>query len=288
MSPKDSQTPMMGQYTRIKKEYQDAIVFFRMGDFYEMFYEDAKTASTILEIALTSRQKVPMCGVPHHAADSYIAKLLKQGLKVAVCEQVEDAKLAKGIVKRDVVKVLTPGTAVEVELVASKENKYIASLYLKDQAWGLAVIDLASGQMQTSESDSQKSRFLSDELFRLSPKEIIFSEEEEAEVMKILSENQMTSVLKSPVEDWIFDFFQAQNFLLDHFRVKSLAGFGLDEKNMAVSAGGALLYYLKKVRKDSLALVHRIAYVHSGEHMVLDATTIKNLELVRNLRDGSI
>ncbi len=279
---------MMGQYSRIKKEYQDAIVFFRMGDFYEMFYEDAKTASTILEIALTSRQKVPMCGVPYHAADSYIAKLLKRGLKVAVCEQVEDAKLAKGIVKRDVVKVLTPGTAVEVELEGSKESKYIASLYLKDRAWGLAVIDLATGQMRTTESDSQKSRFLPDELFRISPKEIIFPEGEEEEVVKILSENQMTSILKSPVEDWLFDFFQAQTFLLDHFRVKSLAGFGLDGKNMAVSAGGALLYYLKKVRKDSLALVHGIAYIHSSEYMVLDATTIKNLELIRNLRDGSI
>ncbi len=288
MSPKDSLTPMMGQYNRIKKEHQDAILFFRLGDFYEMFYyEDAKIASSILEIALTSRQKVPMCGVPYHAADSYIAKLLKCGLKVAVCEQVEDAKLAKGVVKRDVVKILTPGTAVEVELEEGKENKYIASLYLSDQSWGLAVIDLASGQMKTSQKDSHEKRFLPDELFRISPKEIIFPAEEEAEVDKILSENQMTSILKSPVEDWIFEFSQAQNFLLDHFRIKSLAGFGLDGKNMAVSAGGALLYYLKRVRNDSLALINSVSYIHSSDHMVLDASTIKNLELIRNLRDGS-
>jgi len=279
---------MMGQYNRIKKEYQDAIVFFRLGDFYEMFYEDAKVASSILEIVLTSRQKIPMCGVPYHAADSYIVKLLRRGFKVAVCEQVEDAKSAKGVVKRDVVKVLTPGTALEIELEESKENQYIASLYLSGQAWGLAVIDLASGQIQTTESDSEEARSLSNELFRLSPREIIFSEEEEAELTKILSENQMTSVLKSPVEDWIFDFSQAQNVLLDHFQVQSLAGFGLDEKNRAVSAAGALLYYLKKVRKDSLSLVHRVSYLHSTDHMLLDATTIKNLELIKNLRDGSI
>ena len=288
MSPKDTLTPMMGQYNRIKKEYQDAIVFFRLGDFYEMFYEDAKVASSILEIVLTSRQKIPMCGVPYHAADSYIVKLLRRGFKVAVCEQVEDAKSAKGVVKRDVVKVLTPGTALEIELEESKENQYIASLYLSGQAWGLAVIDLASGQIQTTESDSEEARSLSNELFRLSPREIIFSEEEEAELTKILSENQMTSVLKSPVEDWIFDFSQAQNVLLDHFQVQSLAGFGLDEKNRAVSAAGALLYYLKKVRKDSLSLVHRVSYLHSTDHMLLDATTIKNLELIKNLRDGSI
>jgi len=288
MSPKDSLTPMMGQYNRMKKEHQDAILFFRLGDFYEMFYEDAKIASSILEIALTSRHKVPMCGVPHHAADSYIAKLLKRGLKVAVCEQVEDAKLARGVVKRDVVKILTPGTAVEVELEEGKENKYIASLYLSDQSWGLAVIDLASGQLKTLQRDSQEKRFLSDELFRVSPKEIIFPAEEKAEVIKILSENQMTSILKSPVEDWIFDFSQAQNFLLEHFHVKSLAGFGLESKNMAVSAGGALLYYLKKVRNDSLSLITSVSYIQSSEHMVLDATTIKNLELIKNLRDGSL
>jgi len=258
---------MMGQYNRIKKEYQDAIVFFRLGDFYEMFYEDAKVASSILEIVLTSRQKIPMCGVPYHAADSYIVKLLRRGFKVAVCEQVEDAKSAKGVVKRDVVKVLTPGTALEIELEESKENQYIASLYLSGQAWGLAVIDLASGQIQTTESDSEEARSLSNELFRLSPREIIFSEEEEAELTKILSENQMTSVLKSPVEDWIFDFSQAQNVLLDHFQVQSLAGFGLDEKK---------------------SLVHRVSYLHSTDHMLLDATTIKNLELIKNLRDGSI
>lgn len=278
---------MMGQYNRIKKDYQDAILFYRLGDFYEMFYEDAKIASSILEIALTSRQKVAMCGVPYHAADSYLAKLLKRGYKVAICEQVEDAKFARGVVKRDVVKVLTPGTAVEVELEGSRESNYIASLYFKGESWGLAAIDLSSGQMKTFQ-DSKGKRLLADELFKMSPKEIVFPSEEEAEVDKILLKQNISSVLKSPVEDWAFDFYQAKNILLTHFQVKSLAGFDLEDKEMAVSAGGALLYYLKKVRKDSLALVHYISFIHSADHMVLDATTIKNLELLRNLRDGSL
>ena len=277
---------MMDQYYRIKKDYQDAILFFRLGDFYEMFYGDAKIASSILEIALTSRQKVPMCGVPYHAADSYLAKLLKHGYKVAICEQVEDPKLARGVVKRDVVKVLTPGTAVEVELEGRKENNYIASLHLKGKDWGLAVIDLASGQMRTYQ-DSKGKRYLEDELFKISPREIVFPSEEEDEVDKLFSKQAVSVVLKSPIEDWAFDFFQAQNFLLTHFQVKSLAGFDLEGREMAVSAAGALLYYLKKVRKDSLALVHKVSFVHSTDHMVLDATSIKNLELVRNLRDGS-
>ena len=141
-------TPMMEQYFRIKKEYQDALLFFRLGDFYEMFYEDAKRAAPVLEIALTSRQKVPMCGVPYHAADTYLAKLLKNGFKVAICEQVEDPKQAKGVVKRDVVKILTPGTAVELELDEVKQNTYIAGLSLDEEGWGLSVLDLANGQMK--------------------------------------------------------------------------------------------------------------------------------------------
>jgi DNA mismatch repair protein MutS len=286
MANKNSATPMMEQYLRIKKDHQDALLFFRLGDFYEMFYEDAKIASRVLEIALTSRQKIPMCGVPYHAADSYLSKLLRQGFKVAICEQVEEAKLARGVVKRDVIKVLTPGTAVELEPEGAKESSYIASLFLKDKGWGLALIDLATGQMRAAQSDSQDKRILPDELFKVSPKEIIFPEEEEKQVIELLSGNNMVSVLRSPVEDWAFDFSQAKNFLENHFKVKSLASFDLADKDLAVSAAGALLYYLKKIRKDSLSLVYKISYVQSGSQMILDATAIKNLELVKNLRDG--
>ena len=284
----NSATPMMEQYFRIKKNHQDALLFFRLGDFYELFYEDAKVASSILEIALTSRQKVPMCGVPYHAANSYLSKLLRRGFKVAVCEQVEDPKLAKGVVKRDVVKVLTPGTAVEMELEEAKVSTYIASIYIKDGGWGLALMDLGSGEMKITQSDSEEKRLLADELFRVSPKELIFPDEDEKQVDELLKRNTMSSVLKSPVEVWAFDFSQAKSEILDHFKVSTLAGFGLSGKDLAVSAAGALLYYLKKVRKDSLSLFSKVSYTHPSEQMILDAATLKNLELVKNLRDGRL
>jgi DNA mismatch repair protein MutS len=288
MTKKNSVTPMMEQYFRIKKNYQDALLFFRLGDFYEMFYEDAKIASPVLEIALTSRHKVPMCGIPYHASDPYLTKLIKHGFKVAICEQVEDPKLAKGVVKRDVVKVLTPGTAVELELEGAKENTYVSSLYLSEKSWGLALIDLASGEIKTTQSDSKTNSTLSDELFKAYPKEIIFPEGKEKEVQGVLLKNNLDTVLRSPLDDWVFDFAQAKNLLESHFRVKSLAGFDLSDKKLAVSAAGALLYYLKKIRKDSLSLVYKISYAQAGDQMVLDATTIKNLELVKNLRDGTV
>jgi DNA mismatch repair protein MutS len=288
MVEKNSVTPMMEQYFRIKKQHQDTLLFFRLGDFYEMFYEDAKIGSAVLEIALTSRQKVPMCGVPYHAVNSYLAKLLRRGYKVAVCEQVEDPKTAKGVVKREVIKVLTPGTAVEVELETAKENIYIASLSSQDDGWGLALIDLTSGEMKVTQRNGQDIKALTDELYKISPKELVFPEGDEESVTRVLAKSDLYTVLKSPVEAWAFEFSQAKNYLMDHFRVKSLAGFGIEDKNLAVSAAGALLYYLKKVRKDSLALVHKISYSHSADHMVLDAATIRNLELIKNFRDGRV
>lgn len=286
MTKKNSATPMMEQYHRIKKQYQDALLFFRLGDFYEMFYEDAKTAAPVLEIALTSRQKVPMCGVPYHAAHSYLVKLLRRGFKVAICEQVEDANQARGVVKRDVVKVLTPGTAVELELEEEKENTYIASLFMSENEWGLAMIDLASGEMKTTQGEL--SSMLSDELFKIYPKEIIYPEGQSDEIGRILARSEMNNVVRSSQEDWVFDFMQAENLLLDHFQVKSMEGFGLGSKDLSVSASGALLHYLKNLRKDSLALVHGLSYVQSSQHMILDATSIKNLELTKNLRSGRV
>lgn len=277
---------MMEQYHRIKNKYKDTLLFFRLGDFYEMFYEDAKTASSVLEIALTSRQKIPMCGVPYHAADSYLAKLLRKGFKVAICEQVEDARQAVGVVKREVVKVLTPGTAVEVELNEAKESTFIASLTIRDRDWGLALIDLASGEMRATQGE--KRSMLSDEVFRVFPKEAIFPEGEAKEIDDVLRHAGMNTLVKSPQEDWIFDTVQSRNLLVNHFRVQSLEGFGMEDKNLAVSAAGALLFYLKKLRKDALFLVRRLSFVQSSEYMILDATSIRNLELTKNLRDGRL
>ncbi|MCD6517248.1 MAG: DNA mismatch repair protein MutS [Candidatus Aminicenantes bacterium] len=286
MSRNKSVTPMMEQYLRLKKKYQDAFLFFRLGDFYELFYEDAKKASSILEIALTSRQKIPMCGVPHHSADSYLSKLLKHGYKVAICEQVEDPKESKGVVKRDVVKVLTPGTAVEIESGDIKENTYVMSLVFQGDDWGLALIDLSSGRMDTTQSTGENRKNLKDEMYKFSPKEIIFPQSCERKIEQLLSKNGIKGILKSSQEDWIFDIAQASDYIKEHFKVSSLQGFGIADKELAVSAAGALLYYLKKLRKDSLALIQNISYMHRSQYMILDASAVKNLELVKNLRDN--
>ncbi len=281
-----SHTPMMEQYFRIKKEHPDALLFFRLGDFYEMFYEDAKTASPVLEIALTSRQKVPMCGVPHHSVNSYLARLLRAGFKVAVCEQVEDPKLAKGVVKREIIKVLTPGTAIEIETGEAKENTFIAALIVGREEWGVAVVDLASGDIRTLQGTLPERKTLADELFKDNPKEILYPEGCEADLTELLSADLPAAAARSPVEDWTFDDPQARHLLQEHFRVKSLDGFGLADKPLAVRAAGALLHYLKKVRRDSLDHVRGLSYRYPGTRLVLDTPTVKNLELVRNLRDG--
>jgi DNA mismatch repair protein MutS len=288
MANDTSLTPMMEQYFRIKGEHRDALLFYRLGDFYEMFYEDAKIAAPLLGLALTSRQKVPMCGVPYHAVDSYLKKLLRHGYKVAVCEQVEDPRAAKGVVKREVIKVLTPGTAVEIDADDAKESLYIVSLDLEEGGWGLALVDLASGGMRTLQGGWDETRALADEMFKADPREILYPAGADERLARVLAASGLTSVPKSAAEDWLFDYPHASHVLLEHFGTPSLAGFGLAEKDRAVSAAGALLFYVKRVRRDSLRLVDRISYIHSGDRLSLDATTVRNLELVRNLRDGRV
>ncbi|MFA9453391.1 MAG: DNA mismatch repair protein MutS [Candidatus Aminicenantaceae bacterium] len=287
MTNKNTVTPMMEQYLRIKKQHLDSLLFFRMGDFYEMFLEDAKRAAPVLDIALTSRQKIPMCGVPYHAAEVYLTRLLKAGFKVAICEQVEDPAKAKGVVKREVVKILTPGTAVELDLGEERDATYLISLCLKEgEGWGMAVVDVAAGRILTAQSEKEGSRSLADELFKYAPRELTFPESQADAVEALLALNGMSGVLRSPQEDWIFDLTQAKSLLRDHFQVGSLAGFDLEDKPLAAAAAGALLYYLKDLRKDSLSVIHSIAFVQSSRHQILDSTSIKNLELIRNLRDN--
>ncbi len=286
MAKDTSLTPMMEQYFRIKELHPGALLFFRLGDFYEMFYDDAKTAAPVLDIALTSRQKVPMCGVPYHAVSSYLPKLLRQGFKVAVCEQVEDPKAAKGVVRREVIKVLTPGTAVEIESEEAKESTYIAALGLDDGGWGMALVDLAAGEVRTLEGAWTEAKLLADEIFKAGPKEILYPEGAEEALGRVLPAGGSNGAALSPAEAWLFDPPQAARVVLDHFGVKSLAGFGLEDRPRAVAAAGALIAYIRKVRQDSAALVHRISYLNAAGHLVLDATTVRNLELVRNLRDG--
>ncbi|NIQ00555.1 MAG: DNA mismatch repair protein MutS [Nitrospinaceae bacterium] len=280
-------TPMMQQYQSIKREYPDAILFFRMGDFYEMFNEDAKTASKILEIALTSRNKnqanpVPMCGIPHHSSNLYISKLVRQGKKIAICEQVEDPRLAKGLVKREVVRVITPGTVLEDHLLDPKSHHYLASVYAGREGTGLAVVDLSTGEFKTTEiKDSPSNNLLIDELRKLDPREIIAPESLIQENGLRLHELAGPSCYLHPCEDWTFSHSEAYRNLTEHFKTHSLEGFGCESRHLAVSAAGALIRYLCDTQKSALQHINTLSTFNLDSHMWLDPATIDSLELVR-------
>ncbi|MCX7661078.1 MAG: DNA mismatch repair protein MutS, partial [Candidatus Omnitrophica bacterium] len=245
---------MINQYLRIKKDYPDSILLFRLGDFYEMFFEDAKIASRVLNIALTSREagknrRVPMCGVPYHAVDNYLSRLLNEGFKAVIVEQVEDPKLAKGIVKREVVRIVTPGTLTTDNLLRTSFNNYIVSLNKTDNLFGLAIADISTGEFKLTEMDSEE-EFLS-EIVRLEPKEIllpqVFKEDE-------LFQKRFIPLLPKTLtycEDWLFSYETAYGLLTRHFKVESLLGFGCDNLEIAIGCAGALLKYLEETQKTS-------------------------------------
>jgi DNA mismatch repair protein MutS len=273
-------TPLMKQYFGVKEQHPDAIVLFRLGDFYEMFGEDAKTASSLLQIALTTRDRgkddpVPMCGVPYFSADSYIAKLIKAGHKVAVCEQVEDPKLAKGIVERKVVRVITPGTHTPDQ---PKENAYLMSISPAGDRCGVTVADLSTGEFTVYESGKP----IGDEIERFEPLEILCPRSTEHDL-------HFSEVLKgryvSYVDDWLFDQTEAYRNLLRYFKVSSLDGFGCAGLSAAISAAGALITYLEENQK--FLSFRKISVLTDASHMFLDGATKRNLELIRNMRDGS-
>lgn len=275
------QTPLMKQYQGIKEQFPDCILFFRVGDFYEMFGEDAKTASRILQIALTTRDKnkedpVPMCGLPYFAADAYISKLIKAGRKVAVCEQAEDPKDAKGVMRREVVRVITPGTHTPDE---QKQNSYILSFFPQGRKHGIAVSDISTGQFVLYETE----RPLSDEIHRFGPKEVLYPKGlgEDIFYSGILEE-----FFSSALEDYLFDYGESTKTMLRHFGVSSLEGFGVSGMTAPVSAAGALISYLKDTQGEGLSL-KRPVVLRDDSHMFLDASTERNLELVRNLKDGT-
>ncbi len=274
-------TPLMKQYFSIKEKYKDAIVFFRLGDFYEMFGEDAEKASKILQIALTSRDRskdnpIPMCGVPYFASETYIAKLVKAGYKVAVCEQMEDPKDAKGIVERDIVRVITPGTHTPEN---PKENAYIVSIFPFAGIHGIAIADISTGEFSLFETNKD----IQDELYRFEPREIL--------IPQSLSEDlyyreRLDSFFITFYEDWYFDYSEAYKLLLKHLHVSSLEGFGCDNMNAAICSAGALVNYIEETQKDTFRL-KKIFPLRQENFMFLDATTQRNLELTHNLRDGS-
>ncbi|MFH1672148.1 MAG: DNA mismatch repair protein MutS [Pseudomonadota bacterium] len=283
-------TPMVQQYHSIKKEYPDALLFYRMGDFYEMFFEDAEIASRILDITLTSRNKkddipIPMCGVPYHAAQRYIARLIENGYKVAVCEQVEDPRQAKGLVKRDVVRVVTPGVVIDTELLDAKSNNFIMALFRYKGYFGLACLDISTGDFRVTESDSFSA--VIDESLRIDPSEVLIpgSIREDSEIKALLSYfNERTVTL---LDDPLFELDRAQTTLLKQFNTHSLEGFGCDEMHAGISAAGALLQYIHETQKGIVPHVNHIVAYFLADYIVLDDTTKRNLELFETIRTRS-
>jgi len=286
-------TPMVEQYLKIKMQYQDAILFFRLGDFYEMFFEDAKIASRELEIALTGRDggeagRIPMCGVPCHSAESYIGKLIGKGYKVAVCEQVEDPQSTKGIVRREVVRVITPGTVMEGELLEDKRNNYIIAITcdcLKEEKYGLAVCDVSTGLFTVTElAGPNAERELFDEIERLKPAEAVLPE-------KLANNKKLENYLKNRVRAVISKTGQEEVFTkqeaLKHLKKYAQNAESLIEYEVAIRAAGGLLYFLEKTQKRILKHITRITVYSSGRHMALDASTRRNLELTSSIRDGT-
>jgi DNA mismatch repair protein MutS len=286
-------TPMMQQYLYIKKDYQDCILFFRLGDFYEMFFEDAITASREMEITLTGKncgqeERAPMCGVPYHAAETYIAKLIDKGYKVAICEQTEDPATAKGIVKREVIQVVTPGTVVSQTMLNEKENNYLASVYLDETGAGLAFCDVSTGEISTTELKGQRYiEKLLNELVKIRAREVIANE---SAALDGLSEDirDASGAYFSILNSKYYGQNAAEDSVLRQFKVRSLKGLGVDELPLAVMALGALLSYLFETQKQNLShLAHLNVYDTAG-HMSLDKATIKNLELTETLFEKKI
>jgi len=281
-------TPVMKQYISIKEEYQDTILLYRMGDFYELFFEDAVEGAKILQIALTSRDRkkdnpIPMCGFPYHAAENYIRKLLEAGKKVAVCEQVEDPKLAKKIVKREVVKVLTPGTALEFD--NQKENIFIASVFLNNYDWGIFIIDISTGEaFCTEENQDIGFKRLVRELDNFTPKEIIISEDEEGNFYDILEKLSYTDIILNTIEEWYFTYESGIKEIKQNFNVSTLEGFGISEKEMILSAAGGVFRYIRKIRKESLPEFKSIRNYGKNDFMVLDSITQSTLEIFKESR----
>lgn len=280
-------TPAMAQYARMKDQYPDAILFFRMGDFYETFNEDAKIASKVLGLTLTARNhggpnKIPLAGVPYHAVEKYIAELVSSGYKVAVCEQVEDPKKAVGVVKRDVVEVVTPGTSMLPQTLDADENNYIISLVPGHEHYGLAFVDLSTGEFRLAELSEED---MLNELNRLKPAEAVVSYEW-AQHTEALLKPHFPKIILSRLDEWAFAHDQAYQTLLDHFEILSLKGFGCEDMVAGIAAAGAMLTYLKDTQKNRLAHLKSLSRYNITEWMLMDVATQRNLELVTSLRDG--
>lgn len=280
-------TPLMAQYAKIKESYPDTILLFRVGDFFETFEEDAKIASKVLGITLTKRANgaagdVPLAGFPHHAIDSYLPKLVRSGYRVAVCEQLENPKFAKGIVKRDVVEIVTPGVAISDKILDHKKNNYLLSIYIENEIAGIAFVDISTGEFQTYEV--KQNNFIQ-QLENILPSEILLPKSQkyllEQQIYKILPNVRITKI-----DDWIFDLSYSTELLMNHFNTKTLKGFGIESFQNAISASGAALHYLKETQKANLNHINKISRYNPSDFMILDFATKRNLEITFTIQGG--
>ncbi len=281
-------TPMMQQYMRTKEEYKDCILFYRLGDFYEMFFDDAVTASKELDITLTGKscgleERAPMCGVPFHSVDGYLNRLVSKGYKVAICEQMEDPAAAKGIVRREVVRIATPGTNIDMQALDESKNNYIMCIaYIADR-FGMSAADVTTGDYFVTEIDSSNKLF--DEIYKFMPSEIICNE---AFYMSGMDTNDLKNRLGVTIyslDSWYFDDAVCTRTLKEHFKVSAMEGLGIVDYDCGVIAAGALLSYLKETQKTSLSHMSRLTPYATGKYMLLDSSTRRNLELCETLRE---
>ncbi len=269
----------MAQYRAIRRELPgDTILFFRLGDFYEMFFDDAKTAAGILDITLTKRHNTPMCGVPYHSASGYLERLVKAGKKVAICEQIEDPAMAKGVVKRDVTRIVTPGTILDEVQLDGNQNNFLAGLFRIGERFGLAMLDLSTGEFWIEESDQLA--HMGANLSRYAPAECVVAEEQLGDPAFGELGLEATGTLLTACEEWTFEAATANDFLLRHFAIHSLEGFGCAGMRAALGAAGAVLYYVKTGLRRNLDHVRTLRVKNPADYMLLDETTATNLELV--------
>jgi len=276
-------TPLMRQYHSLKQQAPNALLMFRLGDFYELFFEDAVVAARELEITLTSRNKekgepIPMCGVPHHSAESYLARLIQKGYRVAICEQTEDPRFAKKLVKREIMRVVTPGTTTEQGVLKSKENNYLAAVIAKADQAGMAYLDVSTGEFRATE---MALRDVPPALESLRANEVLYADNQFAPELQ-------NKVCCTPVDTWVFGFEHAERSLKEHFKLLSLDGCGLGGHPLAVGAAGAILHYARETQKSALEHIERPAWYDRSGGLILDAATVRNLELVEPLFAGGM
>ena len=281
-------TPLMEQYTKIKKENPDSILLFRMGDFFETFEEDAKIASKVLGITLTKRSngaagEVPLAGFPHHAIDNYLPKLIRAGYRVAVCEQVENPKFAKGIVKREVIEIVTPGVNFYDKLLDHKKNNYLMGICIKDDYAGISFCDISTGEFYAYEISSEQ---VQQQIESISPSEILIQKKDKDLFTSIINKLNL-QIRLTKLEDWIFNFEYSKDLILVNFKTVTLKGFGLENFTVGIIASGAVLNYLKETQKAALSHITKISAYNPSDYMILDQATRRNLEITYSMQEGA-